>query len=56
MYKNILSSNIEREEAEIVILQKKIAVLDKTIARYKTELYSRVNIVYNVKQNRGEAL
>ena len=56
MYKNSLSSNIEKEEEEIIILQKKIAVLDKTIARLKTELYTRVNIVHNVKQDKGEAL
>ena len=56
MCKDILSSNIEKEEAEIVILRREIAILDKTIARYKTELYTRVNIVHNVKQDRGETL
>ena len=56
MYRDILSNNIEKEEAEIIVLRKKIAILDKTIGRLKTELYSRVNIVHNVKQNRGEAL
>ena len=56
MYKNVLSSSIEKEEAEIVILRKKIAILDRTIGRLKTQLYSRINIVYDVKQDRGEAL
>ena len=56
MYRNIINNNISEEEAEIAILQKKITVLDKTIARLKTELYTRVNIVYNFKQDRGEAL
>ena len=56
MYRDILSNNIEKEEAEIVILRREIAILEKTIARYKTELYTRVNIVHNVKQDREEAL
>ena len=56
MCRDILSNNIEKEEAEIVILRREIAILEKTIARYKTELYSRINIVHNVKQDRGEAL
>ena len=56
MYRDTLSSSIEKEEAEIIVLRKKIAILDKAIARYKTELYSRVNIVHNVKQDKGIAL
>ena len=56
MCRDILSNNIEKEETEIVILRREIAILEKTIARYKTELYSRINIVHNVKQDRGEAL
>ena len=56
MYSRILSDNIEYEEAEIVLLRKEIVILDKTIARLKTELYARVNIVYNAKEELGEAL
>ena len=56
MYKKILSSNAEEEEAEIIVLRKKIAILDRTIGRLKTKLYTRVNIVHNVKQDRKEAL
>ena len=53
---NITSNNIREKKAEIIILRREIAILDKTIARLKTELYTRVNIVYNFKQDRGEAL
>ena len=56
MYKNILSNNIEKEKAEIIVLRKKIAVLDRTIGRLKTELYTRVNIVYNAKEELGVKL
>ena len=56
MYRNIMSNNISEEEAEIVILRRGIAILEKTIARLRTEFYTRVNIVYNSKQDKKEAL
>ena len=56
MYKSILGFNTEREEAEIAVLRKKIAILDRAISRLRERLYILVDIVHIVKQNKGEAL
>ena len=53
MCENITSNNIREKEAEIIILRREIAILDKTIARFKTELYTRINILYNAKEELG---
>ena len=56
MCRNILNDSVEKEEAEIALLRKKIAILDKAVARLKERLYGLVDIVHNFKQDKGEAL